>query len=57
VPTLAGPRLLCRISPARPVEGLPALGIRGNTDFPMSDLNNLQIADLPSTFLADKTLD
>jgi len=36
---------------------LPALGIRGNTHFPMSDLNNVQIADLLSTFLADKKLD
>jgi hypothetical protein len=36
---------------------LPALGIRGNTHFPMSDLNNVQIADLLSKFLADKKLD
>ena len=36
---------------------LPALGIRGNTHFPMSDLNNLQIADLLLKFLADKKLD
>jgi hypothetical protein len=36
---------------------LPALGIRGNTHFPMSDLNNAQIADLLSKFLADKKLD
>jgi hypothetical protein len=36
---------------------LPALGIRGNTHFPMSDLNNVQIADLLSKFLADKGLD
>jgi pimeloyl-ACP methyl ester carboxylesterase len=36
---------------------LPALGILGNTHFPMSDLNNVQIADLLSEFLADKGLD
>jgi hypothetical protein len=36
---------------------LPAVGIRGNTHFPMSDLNNVQIADLLSKFLADKRLD
>jgi pimeloyl-ACP methyl ester carboxylesterase len=36
---------------------LPELGIRGNTHFIMSDLNNLQIADLVSTFLAEKKLD
>jgi alpha/beta hydrolase family protein len=36
---------------------LPAMGIRGNTHFPMSDLNNIQIADLLSKFLADKGLD
>jgi hypothetical protein len=36
---------------------LPALSIRGNTHFPMSDLNNLQIADLLSEFLAVKKLD
>ncbi len=27
---------------------LPELGIRGNTHFPMSDLNSIQIADLRS---------
>jgi len=36
---------------------LPAVGIRGNTHFPFSDLNNLQIADLMSAFLAEKHLD
>ena len=36
---------------------LPAIGIRGNTHFPMSDLNNVQIADLLSKFLSDKKLD
>jgi pimeloyl-ACP methyl ester carboxylesterase len=36
---------------------LPEAGIHGNTHFPFSDLNNLQIADLMSKFLADKKLD
>jgi hypothetical protein len=36
---------------------LPEAGIRGNTHFPFSDLNNLQIADLMSKFLKDKKLD
>jgi hypothetical protein len=36
---------------------LPEVGIKGNTHFPMSDLNNLQIADLVSKFLAEKRLD
>jgi hypothetical protein len=36
---------------------LPAIGVRGNTHFPMSDLNNVQIADLLSKFLAEKRLD
>ena len=36
---------------------LPEIGIRGNTHFPFSDLNNIQIADLMSKFLADKHLD
>jgi hypothetical protein len=36
---------------------LPEVGIRGNTHFPFSDLNNLEIADLMSTFLATKGLD
>jgi hypothetical protein len=35
----------------------PALGLRGNTHFPMSDLNNVQVADLLSKFLSDKNLD
>lgn len=33
------------------------IGIRGNTHFLMSDLNNVQIADLVSKFLAEKGLD
>jgi len=32
-------------------------GIRGNTHFPMSDLNNVQIADHPSKYLRDDRLD
>jgi hypothetical protein len=36
---------------------LPEIGIRGNTHFPMLDLNNVKIADLLSTFLADTRLD
>jgi hypothetical protein len=36
---------------------LPEAGIRGNTHFPFSDLNNLDIADLLSNFLAKKGLD
>lgn len=36
---------------------LPEIGIRGNTHFPFSDLNNVQIADLVSKFLSDKKLD
>ena len=36
---------------------LPAIGIRGNTHFPMSDLNNVEIAELVSKFLAEKKLD
>lgn len=36
---------------------LPKIGIRGNTHFPMSDLNNVQIADQVSQFLSEKKLD
>jgi Alpha/beta hydrolase family len=36
---------------------LPELGIRGNTHFAFSDLNNRQIADLMSEFLKKKSLD
>ena len=35
---------------------LPEVGIRGNTHFLMSDLNNVQIADQVSQFLAGKKL-
>jgi pimeloyl-ACP methyl ester carboxylesterase len=36
---------------------LPSAGIRGNTHFPFSDLNNMRIADLLSEFLQRKSLD
>ena len=36
---------------------LPESGIRGNTHFPFSDLNNLEIAGLLSQFLQKKGLD
>jgi len=36
---------------------LPEIGIRGNTHFPFSDLNNVQIADLMSEFLKTRNLD
>jgi len=36
---------------------LPDMGIRGNSHFLFSDLNNVQIADLVSEFLAKKNLD
>jgi hypothetical protein len=36
---------------------LPEVGIRGNTHFPLSDLNNLDVADLMSEFLKKKGLD
>lgn len=36
---------------------LPEIGIRGNTHFLMSDLNNIQIAAQVSRFLAEKKLD
>jgi pimeloyl-ACP methyl ester carboxylesterase len=36
---------------------LPDLGIEGNTHLLMLDLNNVQIADVVSKFLADKALD
>ena len=35
---------------------LPEIGITGNTHFPMSDLNNLKIADLLATWLKEKNL-
>lgn len=36
---------------------LPELGIKGNTHFPFSDLNNREIADLMSEWLKEKGLD
>ncbi|MND20376.1 Alpha/beta hydrolase family protein [compost metagenome] len=36
---------------------LPEIGIQGNTHFPMSDLNNVRIADLVAQFLKDNQLD
>jgi pimeloyl-ACP methyl ester carboxylesterase len=36
---------------------LPEIGIKGNTHFPFSDLNNLVIADLLSQWLKEKGLD
>jgi hypothetical protein len=36
---------------------LPEVGIKGNTHFPFSDLNNLQVADLMSAWLTRKGLD
>ena len=36
---------------------LPEIGVRGNTHFPFSDLNNVRIADLMSEFLARKGID
>jgi hypothetical protein len=36
---------------------LPELGIKGNTHFPFSDLNNIEIADLMSKWLKEKGLD
>jgi hypothetical protein len=36
---------------------LPELGIRGNTHFPFSDMNNIEVADLLSKFLAQRQLD
>lgn len=36
---------------------LPDMGIRGNTHFLFSDLNNKQVADLMSKFLSEKKLD
>ncbi len=36
---------------------LPEIGITGNTHFPFSDLNNVQIADLMAKWLEEKGLD
>lgn len=36
---------------------LPETGLKGNTHFPFSDLNNIQIADMMSNWLKEKKLD
>jgi hypothetical protein len=36
---------------------LPEIGIKGNTHFPFSDLNNKEVADLMSVWLKEKKLD
>ncbi len=36
---------------------LPEIGVKGNTHFPFSDLNNIEIADLLSKWLKEKKLD
>lgn len=36
---------------------LPGIGIKGNTHFPFSDLNNVQIAHIMSVWLKEKKLD
>lgn len=36
---------------------LPEIGIKGNTHFPFSDLNNVEIAELMSKWLTEKKLD
>jgi hypothetical protein len=36
---------------------LPEIGIKGNTHFPFSDLNNLEIADLVSNWLKENNLE
>lgn len=36
---------------------LPQVGVRGNTHFPFSDRNNLEVADVVSTFLKENHLD
>jgi pimeloyl-ACP methyl ester carboxylesterase len=36
---------------------LPDIGVKGNTHFPFSDLNNVEIADLMSEWLKEKGLD
>jgi len=36
---------------------LPEIGIKGNTHFPFSDLNNMEVADLMAKWLTEKKLD
>ena len=38
-------------------KGERGVGIRGNTHFPMSDLNNIEIVNHLSAFLRTKALD
>lgn len=38
------------------VAHLPGVGTKGNTHFPFSDLNNVQLADLVIKFLKEKNL-
>lgn len=35
---------------------LPEIGIKGNTHFPFSDLNNLEIAELMNNWIKEKGL-
>ncbi|KAA2762796.1 alpha/beta hydrolase, partial [Alistipes onderdonkii] len=36
---------------------LPEIGLHGNTHFPFSDLNNVEVADHLSKWLYEKNLD
>jgi hypothetical protein len=36
---------------------LPEVGLKGNTHFPFSDLNNIEVADLMARWLKEKKLD
>ena len=36
---------------------LPEIGLKGNTHFPFSDLNNVEVADHLSEWLHEKKLD
>jgi hypothetical protein len=36
---------------------LPEVGVHGNTHFPFSDTNNIEIADILSAYLKKKGLD
>jgi hypothetical protein len=40
-----------------PILYLAVIGVFGNTHFPFSDLNNIEIADLLSRYLKEKGLD
>lgn len=60
-PRLAMARLFCdainKYGGDAKVVHLPEIGIKGNTHFPMSDLNNAQVADLMADWLKEKGLD